>query len=160
MNRVSILLASLLLTACATSGNPAVLDQTIVTQIKIGQYTKEDVRRLFGEPNYTSATRMLDQQSEVWAYGYAKHETNPLIFVPVVGLFVMAFGGWSEHESGSVAVSFDKDGIVQSMSKSKTDMAFGGLATPMTIQSQSSAQSGTSTDPVRFDSQTNIKTNP
>jgi len=158
MNRISILLASLLLTACATSGNPAVLDQTIVSQIKIGQSTKEDVKRLFGEPNHTSITQVLNQQTEVWAYGYAKHETNPLLYVPVVGLFVLAAGRWGEHESGSVAVSFDKDGIVRSMSKYKSGVTMGGLATPTTIQTQSSTQSGTSTDPVRFQSQTNSNT--
>jgi outer membrane protein assembly factor BamE (lipoprotein component of BamABCDE complex) len=161
MNSLSILTISLLLTACATSGNPAVLDQAIVGQIKIGQSTKEDVQRLFGKPTTTSVSQFNNFQSEVWAYGYAKHETNPLIYIPVIGLFVIAAGGWSEHESGSVAVSFDKNGIVQGMSKSKFDMSIGGLATPTTIQSQSSTQSGTPTDPVHFfKSQTNMKTNP
>jgi len=160
MKRLSILLTSLLLTACATSGNPAVLDQTIVDQIKIGQSTKEDVQRLFGKPTTTSVSQFNNFQSEVWAYGYAKHETNPLIYFPVIGLFVIAAGGWSEHESGSVAVSFDKEGIVRSMSKYKSGITMGGLGTPTTIQSQSSTQSGTSTDPVRFKSQTNINTNP
>ena len=158
MIRFFLLLASLLLAACATSGNPAVLDQTIVGQIKIGQSTKEDVRRLLGAPNHTSFTQVFNQQTEVWAYGYAKHETNPLLYVPIIGLFVMAAGGWGEHESGSVAVSFDKDGIVRSMSKYRSDISLGGLATPTTIQSQSSTQSGTSTDPVRFESQTNTNT--
>jgi outer membrane protein assembly factor BamE (lipoprotein component of BamABCDE complex) len=153
------LLASLLLcSSCATSGNPAVLDQAIVSQIKIGQSTKEDIRRHLGTPNHTSVTQTTNQQIEVWAYGYAKHETNPLIYVPVVNLFVLAFGGLGEYETGSVAVSFDKNGIVQSMSKYRSDITMGGLATPTTIQSQSNTQSGTSTDPVRFQSQTNINT--
>ena len=160
MNRLSILLTSLVLTACATSGNPAVVDPAIVSQIKIGQSTKEDIRRLFGEPTHTSVTQVLNQQTEVWAYGYAKQDTNPLIYVPVIGLLVLAAGGWGEHESGSVAVSFDKEGIVRSMSKYKSGITLGGLGTPTTIQSQSSTQSGTSTDPVRFESQTNINTNP
>ncbi|HKW86094.1 MAG TPA: outer membrane protein assembly factor BamE [Nitrospiraceae bacterium] len=134
------------------------LDQATVSQIKIGESTKEDVRRLLGSPNHTSITQMPSQQIEVWAYGYAKHETNPLIYVPVVNLFVLAFGGLGEHESGSVAVSFDKDGIVGSMSKYKSDITMGGLATPTTIQGQSNTQSGTSTDPVRFQSQPNINT--
>ena len=160
MNSLPILLISLLLTSCATSGNPAVLDQEIVGQIKIGQSTKEDVQRLFGKPTTTSVSQFNNFQSEVWAYGYAKHETNPLIYVPIIGLFALAAGGYGELESGSVAVSFDKEGIVQSVSKYRSDINMGGLGTPTTIQSESSTQSGTSTNPVHFKSQTNINTNP
>jgi len=148
-----------LFSACATSGNPAVLDQTIVSQIKLGQSTKDDVRRLLGEPTHTSLTQIANHQNEVWAYGFARHETNPLIYVPVVGLFVMAFGGWGEHESGSVAVSFGEDGIVRSLSKHQANLALGGIGTPTTIKSQSNTEGGTPTNPVRFDSQTNINTN-
>ena len=144
MRFIAVALLVGLLSACATSGNPAVLDQSIVTQIKLGQSTKEDVRRLLGEPNYTSITQISSRQNEVWAYGYLKHETNPLIYVPVVGLFVLAFGGLGEYESESVSVSFDQDGIVRSMSKSKTELAFGGVGAPTTIKSQSNTQSGTS----------------
>lgn len=154
MHRTSLLLIVVLTAGCATSGNPAVLDQTIVSQIKIGQSTKEDVRRLFGNPTTISNTQFNNFQSEVWAYGYAKHETNPLIYVPIIGLFAIATGGYGEMESGSVAVGFDKNGIVQSVSKYKSEINMGGLGSPTTIQSESSTQSGTSTNPVQFKSET------
>src|SRR2546426_12804427 len=83
---------------CATAGNPALLDPAIISQIKIGQSTKADVARLLGEPNYRSTTQMNNRQNEVWAYGYAKHETNPLVYVPIVGLFALAFGGFGEYQ--------------------------------------------------------------
>lgn len=131
----------ILITGCATAGNPAVMDQSIVSQIEIGKSTKADVRRLLGEPNSSSVFQTAGQEHESWGYAYAKHETNPWIFVPIVGLFVLAFGDAGESESANLGVSFDKEGIVRSITKGKSNAAFGGLTTPTAIQSHSTTQS-------------------
>jgi outer membrane protein assembly factor BamE (lipoprotein component of BamABCDE complex) len=131
-----------LLYGCATSGNPAIQDPTILSQIKIGQSNKGDVLRLLGKPTMTSTTQLNSVQHEIWAYGYAKHETNPLIYVPIIGLFAMAAGGLGETQSAGFSVYFNKQGIVQTVSNSNTNITFGGVAATTTINTQSNTQSG------------------
>lgn len=69
-----------LITGCATAGNPAVMDQSVVSQIEIGKSTKADIRRLLGEPTSSSVFQTAGQQHESWGYAYAKHETNGFLF--------------------------------------------------------------------------------
>lgn len=73
----------------------------------------------------TSNTIVNGQAHEWWSYGYAQHETNPLLFVPIVGLFVLASDNSGESHSAGFSVTFDKDGIVSGFSKLKTDMQLG-----------------------------------
>ena len=145
---------------CATTGgNPSIQDPAIISQIKIGESTKADVTRLLGEPNYRSTTHINNLNTEVWAYGYAKHETNPWIYVPIVGLFAMSFGGLGEHQSAGFSVSFDQEGIVRARSKMRSDITMGGLTTPTKVESQSDTQSGEAGG-FRFDHKSSTTTNP
>ena len=41
----------LLASGCVSSGNPSVVDQDRISQIKLNTSTKEDVRRILGQPN-------------------------------------------------------------------------------------------------------------
>ena len=79
---------------------------------------------------------------EWWIYSYAKHETNPLIYVPVIGLFAIASGNVGETESASFGVYFDRDGLVQGVTRNATQMNFGGLTTPVTINNHSQTTMG------------------
>ena len=44
----------LLASGCVSSGNPSVVDQGRIAQIKLNTSTKEDVRRVLGQPNSIS----------------------------------------------------------------------------------------------------------
>jgi hypothetical protein len=99
----------LVMAGCATVGNPAVKDEAIVDQILVGTSQKADVSRLLGKPTSTSVMNHNGMVREWWIYSDAKHETNPLMYVPVIGLFVMASGDMGQTESASFGVYFDRE---------------------------------------------------
>jgi len=91
MNRHQItftLLALIFLfTSCVTSGNPSVAREDLIAQIKIGETTKEDVRRLSGQPTVMSrhsgtlfpGLHGLPTQNsnvEVWNYTHVNTEVE------------------------------------------------------------------------------------
>ena len=85
---------------------------------------------------------MNNRQFEVWGYEYANYETNPLIYVPIVGLFALLFGGNGDIQSTGLSLSFDQDGIVRASSRMRSDITMGGLTTPTKVESQSETHSG------------------
>jgi outer membrane protein assembly factor BamE (lipoprotein component of BamABCDE complex) len=117
MKLLRVLLMGLLVMGCATSGNPNAKDQNLVSQVRIGFSTKDDVRRLFGEPNFSSQSDMM----EIWSYAHANLETSAVTFVPIVGLFA----GSSKMETSSVAFTFNQDGVVQNISRSQSNIVGG-----------------------------------
>jgi len=111
-----LLLAALLLVlpGCFAQGNPALTDEALLSQIKVGVSTKADVRRLLGSPPYTYTwftSQGLD--NETWAYDYYKPEPNPLVFAPFLGLFAVATGDYGTSESRALSVVFSREGVVQ-----------------------------------------------
>ncbi len=136
---LAILLLSTLLYGCASSGNPAVANQELVSQIKLGTSTKDDVRRLLGEPNFVSrsASQMHSfpgmtpkrNVTEIWSYAYTNIQTNPATFIPVVGLFA----GSTTVRTDSFAVMFDDQGVVQHITTGHTK-ATGGPGASWTAQ--------------------------
>ena len=114
-----LLSVALVLSGCASSGNPQLREEAVVSQIKIGESTKEDVRRLLGEPNVMSKTVINGRSMEAWAYGYSATQTNPLLFVPVVGLFTLGSNP-VKVESAGFGVTFSDDGIVRSITRHRS----------------------------------------
>ncbi len=113
-----VLIAVLMITACATSGNPEVINQAKVSQIEIGKSTQESVRSTLGEPQHV--TKRMDaagQVSESWGYGYSSIDTDPVTFIPVVGLF----SGKSTAKVAGLGITFTSEGIVSRITRhSKT----------------------------------------
>jgi len=131
MTRYLIIPVALIIAAscpgCATSGNPAVQREELVSQIKIEMSTKDDVRRLFGLPNAVSRSSgtvlpgiagIPSQNSivETWSYSYMNVETSPVTFIPIIGLFA----GSATAEISSLTVQFDDKGIVRHITTSQT----------------------------------------
>lgn len=121
MKRISLLVC-LFLTAfgCATSGNPAVGSEALVNQIKLGETTKEEMRRLFGQPTVMSrhsgtpfpevtGWSASSLSFEAWNYTYASTEVHPVTFIPFVGLFA----GSATSTMSQITLTFDDQGIVR-----------------------------------------------
>jgi hypothetical protein len=89
------LIAVLALAGCASSGNASIKNKELLDQVHIGKSTKDDVRRLLGEPN--SISRMASQVPnpsdpsqmlmlvEWWSYMHASSQTDAKSFIPFVG---------------------------------------------------------------------------
>src|SRR2546426_12255032 len=84
---------------CVSSGNPSVIDQDRIAQIKLNTSTKEDVKRILGQPNSTShqsgsysAIPGLPPSPtitnvETWSYTHMSVDVDAATFIPIVGLF-------------------------------------------------------------------------
>lgn len=141
MNNGQVLLALVLLGAaisgCATSGNPAVQNEDLIAQIKLNQSTKEDVRRLFGQPTVMSRHSGIPFPAmtgwptgslnyEIWNYTYANTEVHPATFVPIVGLFA----GSATSKMSQLTLTFDDQGIVRHIQTGQTQATSGAGASP------------------------------
>jgi outer membrane protein assembly factor BamE (lipoprotein component of BamABCDE complex) len=151
--RTLFLLLALLSAGCATAGNPAVRDQTLLDQIQVGTSTKDDVRRLMGWPSVSAVIHGAGQYHETWKYAYARHDSNPFIYVPLIGPLVLMINGAGKTESASFSIYFDQAGIVRGLTKDNMDLNLGGIVTPTSLILRSEAK-GESADaeqhPVRF----------
>lgn len=144
MNRSTlavILFAAFTVTAgCVTSGNPEIQREDLIAQIKIGESTRETVRRLFGPPNGTSrftgaglstpgqVSPGTTTQLEVWSYAHIDTAVDPVTFVPIVGLFA----GGATSQIDQLTITFDEAGIVRSVQTGHNTSRGGSQRTPQT----------------------------
>jgi len=125
----ALLVASLGVTilGCVSSGNPNVRDETLTSQIQVNVSTKEDVRRILGQPNSTSrqpgSLVMIPGQPaspgtvvESWNYTHIDVEVDGATFIPIVGLFA----GGATSSVSSFTVTFDDKGVVRHISSTQS----------------------------------------
>ena len=114
-----LLIALLTLSGCYSTGNANIKNQDLVAQVQMGKSTKDDVRRLLGEPYSVSrssgqvASPVDPTQTaalvEWWTYIHASSETDAKSYIPFIGWLI----GSSTHEQEHFQVGFDQKGIVQ-----------------------------------------------
>ena len=125
----ALLVAGLAVTilGCVSSGNPNVRDETLTSQIQINVSSKEDVRRILGQPNSTSKQSgslvMIPGLPaspgtvvESWNYTHIDVEVDGATFIPIVGLFA---GGATSNVS-SFTVIFDDKRVVRHISSTQS----------------------------------------
>lgn len=121
-----LLIAMLGMAGCYSAGNASIKNQDLVAQVQIGKSTRDDVRRLLGEPssiskssaqvvNPNDSTQMLTVV-EWWSYIHASARVDGRSFIPVVGPFL----GGTSHESEHFQVGFDQKGLVQQVTSGAT----------------------------------------
>lgn len=71
--------------------------------------TKSQLLTELGRPNSSTLSLVDGKSTETLTWVYAHAESNPALFVPVVGLFVAASGEGMAVNSRSLAVTFDAD---------------------------------------------------
>ncbi len=119
---------ALLVSGCVSSGNPSVVDQDRISQIKLNISAKKDVKRILGQPNSISqqsgrysafpglpaSTAMTNV--EVWSYAHMSVAVNVATFIPIVGLFA----GGATSNINTFSVVFDEQGIVRYISSTQS----------------------------------------
>ena len=118
----------LLASGCVSSGNPSVVDQDRIAQIKLDTSTKEDVKRVLEQPNsisrqsgsYSALPGLPPSTSttnvEVWSYTHINVDVDTATFIPIVGLFA---GGATSNIS-TFTVVIDEQGIARHISSTQT----------------------------------------
>lgn len=114
-----LLIAVLTIYGCASSGNASIKNHDLIDQIQMGKSTKDDVRRLLGEPNSVSrsSSQIADPSNpaqmltlvEWWSYVHASTQTDAKSFIPFLGPFLYG----ASHESEQFTAGFDQKGLVQ-----------------------------------------------
>lgn len=108
MFRILLLITALFITACADSTNQKFKkadDQKISTMIIEGQTTKEEVRRMFDNPNDIDFDK---NGREKWTYTYSEASKNPLNFVPVVSVL-----NGQEGTTRKMVIVFDNNVVLR-----------------------------------------------
>src|SRR5687768_5218005 len=122
-----VLIAVLMITGCATSGNPEVVNQEKVSQIQVGKSNQESVRSTLGEPQHvTKRINAAGQVSESWGYGYSNVEREPATYIPIVGLFY----GKSTAQVAGLDITFTADGLVNRITRQNHRAESGAGAKP------------------------------
>ncbi len=120
---------TLFISGCVSSGNPSVMDQARLEKIVLDVSTKDDVKRLLGQPNgrsqqsgsaatvpgYAPVPGLTN--SEAWTYSHLSVDVDGATFIPIVGLFA---GGATSYLN-TFTVVFDQAGIVRHISSSQTE---------------------------------------
>jgi outer membrane protein assembly factor BamE (lipoprotein component of BamABCDE complex) len=107
---ISAVIFCLMLSGCATIGTRSLQD--LPAEWPPLGTTKDEVRDRLGSPSSQSVILHDNQQREVWGWNYGTAELNPLLWVPVVGLFVAASDEAYRVEGKDLTVTFNSDGRV------------------------------------------------
>ena len=102
-----------LFAGCSTIGNPKLMDDRLIEQIEVKQTTQQEVLQWLGAPTTVSQVSMNGQQSIMWGYSYGHSEINPMLFIPIVNIVVLACCQISELEGRSLTLTFTSDGRVE-----------------------------------------------
>lgn len=102
----------LALSGCSSSGNAKLLDASLIDRIRSHSTTQEQVRQMIGSPAIETSMLVNGQTVASWSYSYRHRWINPLMFVPVINLVIIACCQISESEFRSLTVSFTPDGKV------------------------------------------------
>lgn len=120
MNIVKMLLGLvivILLSACATSGNVKLQEQTqssISQQITEGKTTKSDVVNIFGQATKVSLT---NEGTEVWTYEHSRATPHAKNFVP----FVRLISSSADVKTKQLVILFNKDNVVSKYTMTESE---------------------------------------
>ncbi|QHI95133.1 hypothetical protein GT348_01465 [Aristophania vespae] len=106
--KLSFFMTSLLLLgACSSSGNVSIRKETsatIDTKVVDGTTTKDQVRKLFGDPKETSFT---DSGHELWKYTFEREQIDATNLIPYYG----AFSNGTHGKKKTLTIIFDGDKV-------------------------------------------------
>lgn len=105
------------LSGCASVGNPA-LSQHDDNWPPLTM-TKEDLLKELGPPQVHSSSVTGSERRDIYTWTHAQAQSNPALFIPIIGLFVAASGNGMDGESTALSVTFDTTGTIISRSWAK-----------------------------------------
>lgn len=97
--KLAPVLVALLLTACASQGQK--IDGDVISKVKKGQTTEQEIVTLLGNP---TSTGVSSDGSKQLTYTYTKTQASPASYIPFIGFL---FSG-VEAELQILSVTLDK----------------------------------------------------
>jgi hypothetical protein len=131
--RLSVGFCGLLLAGCLSTGNSKLSDESILSQIKVGQTSKEQVGALLGEPSEKRVPLAGGRAPEWWSYRYSDSTVNPLEYVFLYGFLINGIG--TPDTRHVLDVFYGSDGVVTTLAHMKTDYDMGGPFSPIKVTS-------------------------
>jgi outer membrane protein assembly factor BamE (lipoprotein component of BamABCDE complex) len=114
------ILLGMVLAGCATTGNKKIINEKILSEIKIGESTKADVMEILGEPLKVTFT---DVEEEVWDYQYVRSKPRATSFLPRLGSVL----GGRYSLIHTLTIRFTTDGIVKKIGRGQTTSRAGSV---------------------------------
>lgn len=109
MRTLAMCLLALLLAGCATVGQESLMNKgDDWPPIEI---TRAELIKELGPPQMSVFSVVDGRSMELLTWAYTHVESNPALFIPVVGLFVAASRNGMSTASRSLAVTFSNDVI-------------------------------------------------
>ena len=105
------------LSACATSGNKHLENHTetsVSQQIIKGKTKKQEINRLFGEPDNVSFT---DSGNQIWTYKFERAVPHARNFVP----FVRLFSSGADVTVKELVIMLDRNDVVTEYTMRETN---------------------------------------
>jgi outer membrane protein assembly factor BamE (lipoprotein component of BamABCDE complex) len=130
----------MLLSGCASTGNSRLASEQTISNIQVGDTTREQVMNLLGEPDSQMTIEVAGFQREWWSYTYASAVINPIDYILLYGLLFNGIGLYDTRYD--VGVFFDHRGVVSSLSSTKTDFDMGRPFTSLKVSSTASKTIG------------------
>lgn len=115
--KLAIAIMVVLMSGCATTGQESLRGRS-QDWPPIGTL-KADLIKDLGQPQSSTYTMTDGNTHETLMWVYAHAESNPALFVPIVGIFVAASGDGMTGNSQSLAVTLNTEGRVISRSWSQ-----------------------------------------
>jgi hypothetical protein len=112
-----IIILSLFLVGCATTGNRQIMNADFMKSLQIGTTTKDEAKALLGEPQHTGA-QQGGYNYEVWRYIGMDKSVNVASFIPIVDIAA----GRQTITARVVDLYFDDKGILTDI-KSESDIS-------------------------------------
>lgn len=101
-------IVSLAVTGCASFSIGQKMDTANIEKIRNNVTTKQDIRHMFGEPQ----SKNTASGKESWSYTYIGNKvgTNPLVYIPIFGVFISLLTGTkTATESQNLGLAFTND---------------------------------------------------
>ena len=106
------MIIALSLVGCGTGGYLVTEEQ--IAQITVGESTKQNIRKILGEPEAVSSSTISGMQFETWHYAYAKYASDPYTGVPPIGVIASPISR-AQRKTTEIEVTFDKNDIVSTI---------------------------------------------
>src|SRR5690349_199533 len=119
MIRMWLMLLCVFEAGCISTGHANLANDVTMGEIHVGETTQQQVLKLLGQPDSQIKTDMAGLRRELWSYSYASAVINPIDYLLLYGFWFNGIGTYDTEYD--LSVSFDHEGVVNSVSRVKTD---------------------------------------